>query len=325
MADTSQNGSLYDEFILLGFPGFEGSQGVLSAPFLMVYLITLIANSAIVLVIIRDQNLHHPMYILICSLSLVDIIISSTVMPKILLSFLFHLKGISLTGCLAQMFFVHFWSSVESTLLLVMAIDRFVAICNPLRYSAVITSTVLIKLAGLALIRSGVAVSTVVILAAPLPFCKSNLIAHCYCDHMVLVRLACTDTTLNSIMGLVLAFGIIGFDSICVFLSYLRIVSTVLKVASAESRHKMFHTCGTHLLVISFCYLAALFSFLSYRVGQIPEDIRVLLSVMYLILPAMANPIIYGVRTKEIRERLLKMFGGKIIKSSVQAVSTVTR
>ncbi|XP_078078840.1 olfactory receptor 52D1-like [Mustelus asterias] len=324
MADTNHNGSLHDEFILLGFPGFEGSESLLSAPFLLVYIVTLIANSGIVLVIVLDRSLHDPMYSLICCLSVVDIIISSIVVPKMLLSFLFNLKAISLAGCLAQMFLVHFWSSAESTLLLLMAIDRFVAICNPLRYPAIITNTVLLKLGALAFIRSGVAMSILIILASPLPFCKSNIISHCYCEHMALVELACADTTLNSAMGLLFACAIIGFDSVCVLLSYCRIVTTVVKIPSAESRRKAFHTCCTHLLVIAFCYLTALFSFLTYRVGQVPADVRVSLSVMYLILPSMANPIIYGMRTKEIRERLLKRFGGRRVKTRVQVVASVT-
>ncbi|XP_020376519.2 olfactory receptor 52P1-like [Rhincodon typus] len=324
MEHPRYNGSLYNEFILLGFPGFEGSERLLSAPLLLVYLTTLIANFAIVLVIAPDPSMHHPMYLLICCLSVVDIIVSSAVVPKMLLSFLFDLKAVSLAGCLAQMFLVHFWSSAESTLLLAMAVDRFVAICNPLRYAAIVTGTALLKLALFALVRSGLTVATLVILASPLPFCRTNLIAHCYCEHMALVRLACADTSLNSTLGLVFAFTIIGFDSVCVLLSYWRIVTTVLKISSAESRSKLFHTCCTHLLVILFCYLAALFSFLTYRVGQVPMGIRVLLSVMYLILPPMANPIIYGMRTREIRERLLKRFGGRGIKPQVQEVASVT-
>ncbi|XP_060682986.1 olfactory receptor 52D1-like [Hemiscyllium ocellatum] len=323
MEDTRYNGSLYIEFILLGFPGFEGSEGLLCAPLLLVYLTTLIANSAIVLVIAPDPSVHRPMHLLICCLSVVDIIVSSIVVPKMLLSFLFDLKAVSLAGCLAQMFLVHFWSSAESTLLLAMAVDRYVAICNPLRYTAIMTGSALLKLAMFALVRSGLAVTTLVILASPLPFCRTNLIPHCYCEHMALVKLACADTGLNSTLGLVFALTIIGFDSVCVLLSYCRIVYTVLKITSAESRRKLFHTCCTHLLVISFCYFTALFSFLTYRVGQVSVGIRVLLSVMYLILPPMANPIIYGMRIREIRERLLKRLGSRVIKTRVQKVTSV--
>ncbi|XP_006628027.2 olfactory receptor 52K1-like [Lepisosteus oculatus] len=297
----------HTDFILIGFPGFYENRRFLSIPFIIMLIVAVIGNSTIIFIIKTGSGLHSPMYVLIGAIAIVDLSLPMLFIPKMLLNFLFDWNEISLLGCLVQMFFVHFISSFESTILLVMALDRYVAICNPLRYNDYINTSTFLKLSVAALIRSGILISLIVILAGSLSYCLSNVIEHCYCEHMALVGLACGSTTKNSIMGLLVVFCIPGLDLLFIFFSYLKIFSVVFKAASGKSCHKAMHTCGTHLIVILVSYTLAMCSFIAYRFGKsVPPDVHVLISVIYVIFPCCFNPVIYGVRTKEIRDQILK-------------------
>ncbi|XP_041734801.1 olfactory receptor 51E2 [Coregonus clupeaformis] len=314
----------HSEFIFVGFPEIYEYRHQLFLPFFIIYILVLVGNSLLIHVIRIMESLHSPMYILICGLAAVDIVVATVVIPNMLLSFLFDWNDISLASCLTQMFFTHFLSSVESTILLAMALDRYVAICFPLRYARVINSATLVRLLLFTVIRSGSIMSLLVALAGSLSFCGSNVIHHCYCDHMALVSLACGNTDKNHAMGLAVIICFVGMDICVIVFSYMKILNVVLRAAAGEDRWKAFHTCGTHLLVIMCFYLVGTVTFLSRNLNiQIPTDINTLLGVMYIALPASVNPIIYGVRTKEIRNRILKMFNTRVNKVLTVQVATV--
>ncbi|KAK2846489.1 hypothetical protein Q5P01_009488 [Channa striata] len=242
-------------FVLSGFPELQNHRRMLALPFSASYLSVLLANSMLVYVICSVKSLHSPMYVLICTLCLVDILVVTAIIPNMLLNFLFDWNEISLAGCLTQMFCTHLLSSVESTLLLAMALDRYVAICLPLRYPEIINSSMFLKLLLFTLGRSVSIMATLVGLAGSLQFCGSNVIQHCYCDHMALVSLACDSTERNSAAGLAVIVCFVGVDIPLIFYSYVKILSVVLGAAAGEERWKAFHTCGTHLMVMMCFYL----------------------------------------------------------------------
>lgn len=294
------------------FPELQEHRWMLTLLFFLCLLTVLLGNSVLVHVIRRVEHLHSPMYFLICMLCVVDILVVITILPNILLNLLFNWKEISLAGCLVQMFFTHFLSSLESTLLLVMALDRYVAICKPLRYTDIVNSSMFVKLLLFTLLRSVSIMSVLVVLAGSLWFCGSNTIQHCYCDHMALVSLACVSTRRNHAAGLAVIVCFVGVDIPIIFFSYMKILNVVLRSAAAsEERLKAVHTCSTHLMVMMCFYLVGTVTFLSGSLNvPIATSINTLMGVMYILIPATVNPIIYGVRTKEIRhglQRLLKL------------------
>ncbi|XP_037630449.1 olfactory receptor 51E2 [Sebastes umbrosus] len=300
----------HSTFVFRGFPALQKHRRLLALPFSASYLTVLLGNSLLVYVIHSVESLHSPMYLLICTLCVVDVLVVTAIIPNMLLSFLFDWDEISLAGCLTQMFFTHFLSSLESTLLLAMALDRYVAICQPMRYAKIIDSSMFVKLLLFTLIRSGSIMATLVGLAGSLRFCGSNAIRHCYCDHMALVSLACDGTEKNSAAGLAVIVCFVGVDIPLIFFSYTKILSVVLRaVAAGEDRWKAFHTCGTHLIVMMCFYLVGSVTFLSHNLNDpIPTDVNTLMGLLYILFPATVNPVIYGVRTKEIRNGFFRIF-----------------
>ncbi|KAM4590183.1 olfactory receptor 52K1 [Fundulus diaphanus] len=292
------------------FPELQEHRWILALLFFLCFLSVLLGNSLLVYVIRRVERLHSPMYILICMLCVVDILVVTTILPNMLLTLLFNWSHISLAGCLIQMFFTHFLSSLESTLLLAMALDRYVAICRPLHYTDVMNSSMFLKLLLFTLLRSVSIMSTLVVLAGSLWFCGSNTIQHCYCDHMALVSLACTSKERNHAAGLAVIICFVGVDIPIIFFSYMKILNVVLQAAAAsEDRLKAFHTCSTHLMVLVCFYLVGTITFLSGGLNiPIATGINTLMGVMYILIPATVNPIIYGVRTTEIRHGLQRLF-----------------
>ncbi|XP_072547159.1 olfactory receptor 52E8 [Salminus brasiliensis] len=313
----------HTKFIFVGFPEIAKYRHLLFLPFFLSYFVVLVGNSLILFVIKNTKSLHNPMYILVSVLAVVDIVVPTAIIPAMLLSFLFDWNEITLVGCLTQMFLIHFFSSVESTILLAMALDRLVAICNPLRYTAIINSSTFFKLLLFTLIRSGTIMSTLVGLAAPLSFCGSNVIHHCYCDHMALVSLACNSTAKNNAVGVAVIICFVGIDISVIFFSYVKILHVVLRAAAGDHRSKALNTCGTHLIVMMCFYFVGSVTFLSRNLSiPIPVDVNTFLGVTYIVFPACINPIIYGVRTKEIRNTLLKMFKKRVNAVTIK-VSTV--
>lgn len=306
----------HSTFRFRGFPGLHGHRRLLALPFCVSYLSVLLGNSLLVYVVCSAQHLHSPMYLLICCLCVVDVLAATAILPSTLLSLLFDMDSISLASCLTQMFFTHFLSSLESTLLLAMALDRYVAICQPLRYARIINLSMLARLLLFTLLRSGSIMATLVGLASSLRFCGSNTIQHCYCDHMALVSLACGSTESNSTIGLLVIICFVGLDIPLILLSYIKILSVVSRASVAgEDRWKAFHTCGTHLIIIMCFYLVGSVTFLSHNLNiDIPADVNSFMGVMYILFPATVNPIIYGVRTTEIRNGFFKIFKIQVTK-----------
>ncbi|ELW71826.1 olfactory receptor 52Z1 [Tupaia chinensis] len=302
----------YTTFFLVGFPGLQEWRPLLILPLTFLYVTIISANALIIHTVVAKPNLHQPMYVLIALLLAVNICATTTVMPKMLEGFMHYANPISLQGCLAQMFFIYFTLLLDYNLLLAMALDRYMAICHPLRYSDLMTSRLLGLLAILALTRSlGVAVPLVV-LTAQAQFCRTAVIRHFTCEYIALLSIACGDLTFNNRLGLVMRLVTVTFDLTLLGTSYTRIIYAAFQISSGGARAKALHTCGSHLLVILTIYLSGLSTSIVFRVAKtVSQDVQNLLSAIYLLLPGALNPIIYGVRTREIRQHVEKMLCGK--------------
>ncbi|KAM7181116.1 olfactory receptor 52N4-like [Macrochelys suwanniensis] len=290
-------------FILMGIPGLEDAHIWISIPFTVFYFIGLLGNFTLLFVVGKEQTLNKPMYLLLCMLALTDIGMSTSVVPKALCIFWFNLKGITVGGCLTQSFFLHTVSAVQSAVLVTMAFDRYVAICNPLRYATILTNARITKLALLCLTRGVLIMLPGPLLLRRLPFCGNCIIPHTYCEHMVVAKMSCGDITDNRTYGLVIAFVVIGSDLTLIALSYGLIIRAVLRISSKEAHQKALHTCTAHICVMLTSYVSSFFSNLTHRFGQgIAPHVHVILANLCFLVPPMLHPIIYGLKTKELRD-----------------------
>uniref|UniRef100_A0ABK0LYZ5 G-protein coupled receptors family 1 profile domain-containing protein n=2 Tax=Rattus norvegicus TaxID=10116 RepID=A0ABK0LYZ5_RAT len=294
-------------FILQGIPGMEDKHRWISIPFSSMYLITVMGNCTILLTISMERSLHKPMFLLLFLLALTDLGMSTTTIPKVLCIFWFGQSQISYEGCLAQLFFIHSISAMQSSVLMTMAFDRYVAICKPLRYSTILSNS-RIGLIGLAgLVRAILFILPMPILLQHMPFHANRVIPTTYCEHMAVVKMVCVDTTVNRIYGLVVAMLVVGVDISAIASSYVLILRAIMHLSSKEAHHKAVNTCTTHICVMLVSYTPSLFSFLTHRFGRgIPPHIHTILGNLYFLVPPMLNPIIYGVKTKEFRDKVTK-------------------
>ncbi|KAM6099890.1 olfactory receptor 52B2-like [Theristicus caerulescens] len=296
-------------FILSGIPGMEKAHIWISIPFCSMYLAALLGNGVVLFVIRTERSLHQPMYLFLSMLAIADLMLSTTTLPKMLAVFWFSAGEISFGACLTQMFFLHFSFSAESMILLAMAFDRFVAICYPLRYVTVLTQSVVVKTGLVALLRSFCIIFPCIFLLKRLLFCGHHVIPHTYCEHMGIARLACADISVNILYGLAVPFAAIVVDVVLIAVSYVFILLALFRLPSRTARHKAFSTCGSHVCVILLFYIPAFFTVLMHRFGrQVPQHIHILLANMYVLFPPLLNPIVYGVRTQQIKEKVVKVF-----------------
>ncbi|XP_069812839.1 olfactory receptor 52K1-like [Dendropsophus ebraccatus] len=296
--------------LLAGIPGLDQEGGLwTSIIFCIVYIFAVLGNFSISYIIWAEKSLHGPMYFFLAMLAINDIAFSSSTVPKMLGIFWWSDGRIDVTSCLTQMFFVHFLSMMESGILVAMAYDRYIAICFPLRYMSILTYVVLEKIAASILVRAIVMVVPIPFMVARLHYCGDDVVLHSYCDHMAVVNMACDDKEADSMYGIIVALSIVSGDLLLIGLSYTMILRAVYKMPSKDARKKALGTCVSHICVIIILYTPALFSFIGYRFGQniLPHNVHIFLSNVYILFPAFMNPLIYGVRTKQVRECVLKM------------------
>ncbi|XP_053120581.1 olfactory receptor 5V1-like [Hemicordylus capensis] len=302
-----ENRTTLAEFVLLGLSEDETTQMVLFLIFLPIYLITLVGNILITLVIRADPQLHTPMYFFLNNLSFLDICYSSVTVPKMLENLLATKKTISLSGCIAQIFFFIFMVGAEIFLLSAMAYDRYAAICNPLRYSTIISHRMCVQMVLGAWISGFLDSLVNTLFLTGLHFCGPCSISHFSCELPLLLQCSCTSTFANEMV--ILTFSMtLGFASLFLIVaSYIRIINTILKISSAEGRQKAFSTCASHLtVVLLFCGTA----FIRYMrpASSYSDTLDKLVSIQYSILTPMLNPIIYSLKNKEVKTALKKLF-----------------
>ncbi|KAM7085580.1 olfactory receptor 51I2-like [Molossus nigricans] len=311
MGEHFHNSSELPPFTLTGLPGMETLQHWIFLLLGTLYIISIVGNALILFIIKEKQSLHQPMYYFLALLSVNDLGVSSSTLPTVLATFCFHLKKISFDSCMAQMFFIHFFSFTESGILLVMSFDRYVAICNPLRYATVLTDARVARMGMSVIIRSFCMVFPLPFLLKRLPFCKANVLSHAYCLHPDLIRLPCGDITINNIFGLFIVISTFGLDSVLIVISYVLILHSVLAIASWEERLKTLNTCVSHMCAVLIFYVPMVGVSMAARYGRhAPQYVHTLMSLIYLFVPPMLNPVIYSIKTKEIRQRLFKILLG---------------
>ncbi|XP_069827951.1 olfactory receptor 52N2-like [Dendropsophus ebraccatus] len=308
MAATNISSMYTSVFILDGVPDLESSHLLISIPLFIMFITSVLGNLLLLLLIMMEPRLHSPMYYFLYALFLTDLIVSNSIGFKTFCILWLNQKEIPFISCYIQMFFIHCFSSVESGVLMAMAFDRYMAICSPLHYASTLTNALIVKIVFGLVIRSTVIVIPCSWMASRLPYCQSHHIPHTYCDHMAVVHLACTDITINSAYGLTAVVLVIMFDMSSIALSYVFILRAVLRLSTKKAKSKAFGTCTSHICIIVIVYTLGLFTFVTYRIGHIAPYIHVIMANLYLLIPPTLNPIIYGVKTKEIRTAALNLF-----------------
>nr|XP_014432518.1 olfactory receptor 52D1-like [Pelodiscus sinensis] len=307
MAVFNLSSSDMSTFILTGIPGLEHAHIWISIPFATCYIFCLLGNVSILFVVGKEQTLHQPMYLLLCMLALTDITISTCVVPKALSIFWFNLKVITVSGCLTQITFLSAAFSMQSAILVTMGFDRYVAICNPLRYATILTHTRIATLGLVSLIRGILCVLPIPLMLSQLPFCGNRIIPHTICQAIPVARMLCGDLTFYRLYGLVMALTLVGLDLTLIALSYYLIIRAVLRISSQEANLKALKTCTAHIGVMLMFYTPYLFSIMTIRFGEgITPHVQIFLANIYVLVPTMLNPIIYGVKTQELGEKMRK-------------------
>nr|XP_006113196.1 olfactory receptor 51G2-like [Pelodiscus sinensis] len=309
MTPVNDTKSQFAVFLLTGIPGHEDIHLWISIPFSFMYAISIVGNAVIMYFIKTDSSLHEPMYIFLSILALTDLGLSIATVPTILGIFLFNSREISLNACFAQLFFIHFLAKIESSILLLMAFDRFIAICNPLRYASILTLPRIVKLALVFVVR-GVAVAfPFPFLLKRFPYCQANVLSHSYCLHQDVMKLACADITVNVIYGMFTTVFTLGLDSLLIFLSYVMILKTVLSIASRTESLRALNTCVSHLCAVLLFYVPDIGLAVLHRFGDSSFHLlKILLGYVYLLVPPLMNPIVYSVKSKHLRARIIRAF-----------------
>ncbi|XP_042538666.1 olfactory receptor 149-like [Dipodomys spectabilis] len=299
-----RNVSVVTEFVLLGIPHTEGLETTLFLLFLAFYVFTLLGNLLIFLAIVSSPRLHTPMYFFLCKLSIFDIFFPSVSSPKMLFYLVGNSRVISYSGCVCQLFFYHFLGCTECFLYTVMAYDRFVAICFPLRYSTIMSHRVCAILALGTSFCGCIQAIFLTVLTFQLPYCGPNEVDYYFCDIPVMLKLACADTSSLELVGLV-SVGLMPLSCFLLILaSYSCIVGSILRIRSAEGRRRAFSTCSAHLTAILIFYMPVVLIYLQ----PTPNPwLNATVQVLNNLATPMLNPLIYSLRNKEVKSSLRRV------------------
>lgn len=300
-------------FLLTGFSGLEQQYPWISIPFSSIYAMVLLGNCMVLHVIWTEPSLHQPMFYFLAMLALTDLCMGLSTVHTVLGILWGFIREISLDSCIVQSYFIHGLSFTESSVLLTMAFDRYIAICNPLRYSSFLTNSRIIKIGLTILGRSFFLITPPIIRLRFFHYCRSHSLSHSFCLHQDLLRLACSDIQFNSYYALMLVVCTLLLDAVLILFSYVLILKSVLAIASQEERHKSFQTCISHICAVLVFCIPIISLTMVHRFGKhLSPIVHVLMGNIYILFPPLMNPIIYSVKTQQIRSRMLKLFSLKI-------------
>ncbi|KAI5099250.1 odorant receptor, family C, subfamily 103, member 1, partial [Silurus meridionalis] len=307
---SDRNVTFVKDFFIVGFPGLHPNYYVfISAIMLLVYVLTLIGNGIFLLLFTTNKNLHKPMYFIYTSLVLSDVLFSTCTLPKIIARYWFQDGNISFGACFLQMYLVHYFGTVNAYVLALMAIDRYIAICYPFRYYTLMSNRNIVIFSLVVWIFAHLNILIMVVRAYPLPYCGSNTILHCYCDHVSITRLACTDRTPYSVPAFVYAMVVLLGSLAIILFSYFFIILAVLKISSAQGKLKVFSTCSSQLIIIALFFLPRCFYYLAANIGiTFNADLQIAIIMLYSLLPPMINPVLYSLKTEEVKIILIRKF-----------------
>ncbi|XP_049636343.1 olfactory receptor 51V1 [Suncus etruscus] len=309
MSSPSITNSSNSRFALTGFPGLENYYAWLSIPFSSIYAIVFLGNFMVLHVIRTESSLHQPMFYFLAMLALTDLCMGLSTMYTVLGILWGFVDDISLDSCIAQSYFIHGLSFMESSVLLAMAFDRYIAICNPLRYSSILTNDKIIKIGVAIICRSSLLIPPVIIRLRFLNYCRPHKLSHSFCLHQDLIRMACSDIRFNYIYGLALVISNLLLDAVLILISYIMILCAVLAIASQEERRKSLQTCVSHICAVLVFYIPIIGLTMVHRFGKhLSPLVHVLMGNIYILFPPLMNPIIYSIKTQQIRRRIQRLF-----------------
>uniref|UniRef100_A0A8C5M5K1 Olfactory receptor n=1 Tax=Leptobrachium leishanense TaxID=445787 RepID=A0A8C5M5K1_9ANUR len=300
----SGNSSVVTHIILLGLSADTSIQLVLFHVFLFIYMTTVAGNTLLIMAVNSDTRLHSSMYLFLSNLSFIDICYTSTIVPKMLMDFLVSRKSISFTGCLMQIYFYLLLGESECLLLAFMAYDRYVAVCNPLRYNVIMSIPTCARLIAIAWMTGGIISSFDVLFLYRLIFCGPNVIDHFFCEAPSLAQLSCTDIYVNNIIMFVGSTLLIFCPVVLILFSYAQIIICLVGLRSGHL--KSFSTCLSHLIV-----LILFFGPVTFMPRYLVKDTTYkIVSVFYTLVTPMLNPLIYSLRNKAVKQALLRLGRG---------------
>ncbi|XP_007444859.1 olfactory receptor 1019-like [Python bivittatus] len=308
MNALQKNQTEITEFILLGFGELHHLQIFLFLVFFTIFILTMVANFLTILLIVIDQCLHIPMYFFLGNLACLEMIYSSTILPRMLAALMTGDKTISVKGCITQFYFGSFLVCTECYLLSVMSYDRFLAVCKPLHYATLMNNKVCIQLAAGSWLNSIVVISLYLGLILQLRFCGQNEIDHFFCEALPLLKLSCSDIFLVKLVTFTVVFIITFPPFISTLISYIYIIVAILKILSTTGRQKAFSTCSSHLIVVSIFYGAIVIVYLIPKTEAV-RDFNKIFSLLYTVLPPLLNPLIYSLRNRDVKDALRKLAG----------------
>uniref|UniRef100_A0A8D0VVG1 Olfactory receptor n=1 Tax=Sus scrofa TaxID=9823 RepID=A0A8D0VVG1_PIG len=301
--DLLNNTSSVSEFILLGLSSAQDIQMFFFAIFTLVYVAIIVGNLLIVISVISDNHLHSPMYFFLANLSFFDLCLSSTATPKMVADFLKENKTISLWGCMAQMFFLHFLGGSEMTLLIVMAVDRYIAICRPLHYTTIMNHRMLMGSVLLSWAVGFVHTMSQMVFTITLPFCGPNVVDNIFCDLPLVLKLACTDTYVLELL-VIADSGLLSFICFILLLISYTVILVTVRHRSSGGLSKALSTLSAHITVVTLffgpCIFIYVWPFSSFSVDKF-------LSVFYSVITPLLNPIIYTLRNQEMKAAMSRL------------------
>ncbi|XP_075864033.1 olfactory receptor 5H8-like [Microcebus murinus] len=309
-----ENATLLTEFVLTGLIHQPEWKIPLFLAFLVIYLVTIVGNLGLITLICNDPHLHIPMYLFLRNLAFMDAWLSSSVTPNMLVNFLAKSQIITLSECLIQFFSFAISLTTESFILAAMAYDRYVAICKPLLYPVIMTNALCIRLLVLSFLGGFLHAIIHEIFLCSLTFCNSNIIDHFYCDIIPLLKISCTDTSINYLLVYIFAGSIQAFTCVTILVSYTSVLFTILKNKSVKGIRKAFSTCGAHLLSVSLFYGPLVFMYVLPASPQAtnPDMID---SLFYTVIIPFLNPLIYSLRNKQVIDSMKNTLKGKVFVS----------
>ncbi|XP_032656170.1 olfactory receptor 10A2-like [Chelonoidis abingdonii] len=305
---VGRNSMTITGFILIGFSYIPSLQYLFFSVFLVTYIVTLAGNLLIIVLTLADPALHNPMYFFLRNLSFLEMCYTSAIVPKMLRNLLSGDKTISFMGCAMQTYFIFFLGGSECFLLASMAYDRYVAICKPLHYPVVMNRKVSTGQAAGSWLSGLLVYFGLTSMVFILPFCRSHEINHFFCDIPPLLKLACADTSCNEMAVFMVALFFVTFPFMLILMSYLCIISTILRVPSGAGRRKSFSTCSSHLMVVTLFFGSVCIMYLKPNPSHSPDTDKFLF-LSYTIITLMLNPIIYSLRNKEVKGAFWRMVG----------------
>nr|XP_048284788.1 olfactory receptor 3 [Myodes glareolus] len=305
-----KNQSTVSEFLLMGLPIRPEQWGIFFTLFLAMYLITMLGNLLIILLIRLDSHLHTPMYFFLSHLAFTDISFSSVTVPKMLTKEQNQHIVITYEGCVSQTYFFIFFADLDSFLITLMAYDRYVAICHPLRYTTIMNQSLCAMLVAVTWVIASSCALLHTLLLAQLSFCADYTVPHFFCDLGALLKLSCSDTSINQLVIFTAGLAAIMLPFLCILISYGYIGFTILQVPSTKGICKALSTCGSHLSVVAL-YYGAIIGLYFLPPSNSTNDNNIIASVMYTVITPMLNPFIYSLRNKDMKGAFRKLWSRK--------------